>query len=447
MLKRIFFGLGVVALLFLTTACGPPPDGEGINLVVILGNRANTYAFSQSDLDTIRSYVERSFSAIDGNSRYNLNANLWFVLSDGSPSVIPLRSGLTSISHNNPNRVNRTWDRNINSIIRDIQNSPSFRAQAPEADLIGALRLATSLLEGVNGDGAENHILIVDSGITTAGVLNMRYPVFDMRDEEEPIYDIVTPLVNRRVLPNMGDLNVEVTFIGIGGSAAYPQLTPNDGYFRDWLIDLWKEVLVESGVSSSQITLRWGVSGQERTSTFPSVSTVDFREGYPAGLVGPPGPLCGSGWGCSGGGVVIPYYNLQFVGDRAIFLYPEVAQSTLEAFHEPLEHFFRENPNANVYIVGSEARLRLERPNPSEPQLSRDRAAAVIGVLVSFGLPAERLIAVGGGTTILSWRNVAESYYPDGRLIIASGNPNRVVAIIPYATPRYNELRDSGLLN
>ena len=89
----------------------------------------------------------------------------------------------------------------------------------------------------------------------------------------------------------------------------------------------------------------------------------------------------------------------------------------------------------------------MQAGNPHDGNLSYMRANTIMGIFVDYlELPAERFIPVGGGTTILSWRNAVEEFYEDGRMKYESGRPNRVVAIIAVGTPKHTELINVGLV-
>ena len=99
MIKKIILLLVLaIGFLFVFTACNNHGLDE-INLVIILGNRANTYALSDAEFDIMQQYIERSFAPTGREA--NARANVAFIISDGTP--LPITS-ITSV-----NDWRRSW--------------------------------------------------------------------------------------------------------------------------------------------------------------------------------------------------------------------------------------------------------------------------------------------------------------------------------------------------
>lgn len=552
MMYRRFFAIFIFAciisvslLLFVSCGGDSDDDPEGINLVIILANRANTYSLSETDLDWIEENMMRSFFF---GENFGASANLWFIISSGNPQQVTHGRRL------NINSTNSIHDRRaqVNSTIRGIRGelsdrTPAFRSGSNGgANLLGALRMAADILRNApNREGASNanYILIFDSGITTSYPLAMQD--FNMIEEEKPISNIISYLLINRLVPDMSDLNVSVDFRGIGGTAANPQRIPNDDIFRNWLTGLWREIL---GISGANLTnMAWGFpSGSINRvgAAFATVDPVPFWETPPRrGPQPPPSPpnppdlpppptssitiekmdtagnfLADAEFEVHGlngervarvitndegiahipdlvpgtyiikeirapQGFILAESNsrtveitagqeirLRFLNHRPppppspppisaelffndsawTFRNLPAARRMLSEYYNFL-HSFLANYEGNVYIVGSEARVG----NPNEDitnsgNVSYNRARVVRKELIEhFNLPEERLILVHGFLTEFSWRNANEYEWINGRWQhnIENARKNMVVAIVPYGSEKYQELRNSGLLD
>ena len=396
-------------------------EGERVNLVVIAGNRSNTYelpAGSRAD-EVFCSLVARTFE----RSNLEASGNVAFVVSDGDPWQAQVlapngRPDHLQVSANNDYMLNNRIQSTISHVILPFMDSEHLQAKNREADLLEALKVASRILRDMD-PARENHLLIIDSGITTAGHIDMRE--FDVMEDGVGA-EVRRRLQDASLLPDLAGVNVSFFHIGSG---AYPQQV-HSGPLEEALMAFWRQILEGGGANVLQMQGR-SIGGNPRTG-LPFVSPVDFNA--------PEIDLSDLQ------SIVFSEEMLGFLGGTSEFLDEEAAKGALRATALELAAFLRAHPENHVYIVGSQARTQ----GGSDLDISQSRADRVKGLLVSeFGLFEERLISIGANVTEFSWRNTDE--FLDGQWSDGRAQENRVVAIIPNRAPEASELRVNGLID
>jgi len=140
--------------------------------------------------------------------------------------------------------------------------------QAAETDLLAALTLAGRSL--VNRTQDRRLIVVVDNGLSTAGVLNFaKQPLLKTSPEE-----IVAQLNNMGAIPDLS--GCELIWIGMGETEA-PQsaLSPTD---RQALKAIWSAILTETNASFVISDEVYATAAVDK-STFPYVSVVSSEHG------------------------------------------------------------------------------------------------------------------------------------------------------------------------
>jgi len=407
--------------------CQPVIDtDELINLVVIVGNRANTSEIPHGSVvdDMFCNLVGRTFEI----SNLEAQGNIAFIISDGNPSRVEIlgqngRPADLSVSANNSYMLNNRISNTISNTILPFIDSEHLRAQSPEADLFEALHVASRVLRDMD-PSRENHLLIIDSGITTTGHLDMRE--FNIL-EPGVSAEITNRLNEASLLPDLRDVNV--SFFNIGGVSA-PQAILS-GPVEGALMTFWNHIIQHSGANMLHLQGRSeGGNPRQVQDGYPFVSIVEFDA-----------PVLDLSDLRS---EIFSAQSLGFLGDQSEFIDDATARAVIATTAETLAPFLESNPNHTVYIVGSQA--VGPNNNTTEYQLSLDRAQRVKDLLVSeFGLPEARLRAIGAGTTTLSWRNTDE--FAGGQWDNDLAEQNRVVAIIPSTAEEMWELRGQGLVD
>jgi len=400
-------------------------DEDLINLVVITGNRANTSEIPIGSAvdDIFCNLVGRTFEI----SNLEAEGNIAFVVSDGDPwraEVIGQngRPAELRVTANNNYVLNNRIRDTISHVILPFMDSEHLQAQTEEADLFEALHIASRILRDMDPN-RESHILIIDSGITTAGHIDMRE--FDIL-ENGITGEIINRIATAGLLPDL--TGVGISFFNVG-AGAYPQQVPS-GPVEDALKAFWRDIIGATGAQILQMQGRTeGGDIRAVSDGYPFVSNVEFDtpEVDFSDLRSE----------------VFSAEHLGFIADGSEFINDESARSLLSETAETLLAFAENNPAHTVYIVGSQA---VGMDGYLGYTLSLERAKRVRDLLVSdFNLPAGQLVAVGAGTTPLSWRNTDEFETGEWRDDLAE--QNRVVAIIPSTSEEMAELTNNGLVD
>lgn len=452
----------IAALMLLASGCGnaqsDPADDKPIALVIIAGRHANANMFVESQLKEARRLIERSIQQEEQSAGYTLRANVSIIVSDGNPELERLGDNLLTGVVSNSTEAEEVRGLLADGIERYIC-SDEMVANDAEVDLLEAIRLAKKTLQSEKE--LERHILILDTGITTEGFLNMRE--FEFMDED--VNELLTKLDDQ--IPNLTDINV--TFLGLG-NVAYPQNALSGNAAEKKLEDLWTGILKEKGhaILTDDIVF-WASEGEpmmynetpvEGFVNYPNVSPVMFPN-MKDGHVVPPdvftlSPKTSDNDEEDGQGdeskqtlaFALPDAYLGFKPNSAEFADVNQRNKTLNSIKEPLENYLN-GTNNRIYIVGSIAKTAPDRDWHSH-ELSKARATAVRDALVNdYGVPADRLVIIDAGVTKFSWRDAEE--FPGGK--ITKDTPlnqakNRVVAIIGEdMTSLVEELRENHYLD
>lgn len=392
-----------------------------INLVVIAGNRANTYFMPEN------SHAEAAFCQLVGQT-FAINGleaegNIAFVISDGNPWQADImgannRPADLQVSANNDYVLNNRITGIISNVILPFKDSEHAEARYEEADLLEALHVAERILRDMDPT-RENHLLIIDSGITTTGHLDMnQFTVTDTGVAEE----VANRLEGAGLLPDLSGVNL--SFFNIGSGAA-PQQVPT-GPVEEALVHFWTTLLGRTG-ASLQIQGR-SVGSHVRTG-LPQVTPVNFEA-----------PVVDLSDLRS---EIFSEETLGFVAGESDFINEAASIEALAQTAAQLSGFLASNPTNHVYIVGSQAQGPDRHLGSA---LSQRRAQRVRDLLVSeFNLPSGQVVAIGGGVTEFSWRHTDE--FLNGVWADDLAAQNRVVALIPSSAAEMEELRSHGFVD
>jgi len=409
----------------------------GEYLVIIIGNRANTYPLSDRDRERVEEIITDSFAST--GVAYNARSTIWLVISDGDPRVYKILN--EEIIAGNPRvRRNTLIPREAERIVNEIE---AVRAVNEEADLLGALHEAARILRNETSEDSSRtrHVLILDTGITTTGYLNMQ----EIDILNTSMYDIIQYLREHHALPpqqeewDEHDIHLQdakVTFLNIT-NVAYPQeVSPA---IRTHVQRLWTAIITAYGADSIDMSvgIRYGMPNTVEGG-FPYVSSVPFYAALPelpcteADLAEPcepdkPDPLPLEP------PALLGMVKLRFVPESDILVdgRPNAVVSIIEQLGDAYQilEYLEYYPDRNLYVVGSEARMRPSLPNRTEPVISQLRADEVRVILIEdFGVPPERVFAVGAGTAVFPWRMAEE--FPDGVTLDEDNAQSNRVAVV-----------------
>lgn len=140
-------------------------------------------------------------------------------------------------------------------------------ADDPEIDILTALSLAAGAVEGAD----DQTIMIVDSGLSTAGPLQLTTGI--PSDPE----DTAERLGAANTLPKLGG---NVVWYGLGGLVSEPQSSLDSGH-RNQLEDLWREILTASGAKTIEFKNAPIPTLPEVPAGLPAVATVPIEKRQP----------------------------------------------------------------------------------------------------------------------------------------------------------------------
>jgi outer membrane protein OmpA-like peptidoglycan-associated protein len=234
--------------------------------------------------------------------------------------------------------------------------------------------------------------------------------------------------------------NVTFRWIGGLGNVAHPQRLPSTIAVQ--LEDFWRAILRESGAMFNEQDIRVGANRgipivwSEDEDSVPFVTTILFGT---TGIELPPLPPIPDPIESDGDDVepLEPPPSLEilsdqvaFIPDQAVFMNETAARDALRAYASWLALYFETySDSQHVYVVGFHARVNLNGGNRLNTGLSARRAEAVRSVLIEYGVPEGRLIAVGLGINGGDHFRVDE--FPNGVFCTTTAQQNRKTMLIP----------------
>lgn len=463
MKKKLIVALLLAALLIFGL-CGCedatvfPENNEHASVVIIAGRHANANMYTQDMLDSIdlEEIVESSISYYMDGERYCAEANIYVISCDGKPSVVEITKDGEEIDLLYGSLYADNVMKSAASIAENVTEflmSDALIADDKEVDLVAAVSLARDVLR--MHPGKENHIVILDTGITTSGSINMLET-----DIQADSADVVLSGITEAAFPDLE--GYKVTFTGVGNVAVgFQEDLSDDEVFKNCLTDFWTTYFKICGATlNGDIIYTYGqgepmIHNSTSDSGYPYVSNVPFYR--------TPAPEIEEGEeettpNAAPPDEKPPVFNetvLGFNGGKATFRNGEA--SAVNALNNKLAYFeqvLAYDPDAVFYVVGSIAKTDPNRDHELGT-LSLERADKVAELLRTIlkekcGIRDEQIVSVAGGLTRFSWRSGVE--FPNGATQADDGEQqkNRVVAIIPSIETELQaelktKLADAGL--
>lgn len=321
------------------------PDGA---VAFVVGQRSNSPAMASSPA------LEAAIAAAVIHEKA-----VAIVEVDGDPDNVQ-QADLTSEAGNSVAREDE-----IRALQADVDSAlAAVRADDPEADLLSALDVAARVVASEGGSGT---IVVMDSGISTAGVVDHREEGLLLASGA----DVAGYVQESSSLPDLS--GVTVAFIGLGDTAEPQPDLP--AAVRARLIDQWTEVANAAGASC--------------VFTDPSPMTANALDQLPPVTpVGAPEPEVP---------VVAPETDLRLGEDAVAFRSNSdefIDETQVREYLKPLASQLADSGN-RVLLTGTTATAGDEA---GREEVSSLRAIAVKRVLVEMGVPAENIETVGVGT-------------------------------------------------
>lgn len=472
MLKKTMLVFFVLILVLSMSACGAEEDlgDKGIALVMILGKHGNAN-WDDETLRSAKEYMERAFTC-KKDKGWTATGNVSVIVCDGMPtkaSFVVANDGRQmdfldiSFKERKIAAINSGISKWADVVIDMMdfdgatfgESSFSLRADDSEVDLLGAISEAQAILNNNKyKDATEKHILIIDSGISTAGAFNMcDIPLIGKADGEMVIAENVVSKIPETGFPDLD--GIKVTFWGLG-NVANPQMSiSKDNELRTMLEDIWTMIIRDKCKGelteeikfseTSGMPMEWNADG---SGDYPMVTPIDFTRPVPVSQVTMPNmPEAETSAPSSEPPEPSEPFTstkLGFIEDTADFIDEDATMKVLSSRALAMREFLRDNPDEKVFVVGSIARIERDRnyENPNAdypPYLSQSRAKAVADVLIKrYGINEASLVAVGAGVIEFSWRNADE--FAQGKDFEEEAAKNRVVNIFTEGSGECDEL-------
>lgn len=328
----------------------PKPDGcpaaAGKPVTLVVGARMGSQRPQLPD--PIPAMIEQAMAA---------GQKVQLIRLDGEPSVVTtVQPSLTAT-----NTAKRENDLKI-AEKRFFEAVATLQPKAPEADVLGALTEAG----GVTDEGGT--VVVVDSGIATAGQLTFRAKAMFGADPK----DVTDSLFAQHQLPKLSKMSV--VLVGLGKTAE-PQ-AELDHAQQEHIAAIWQAVAARADAACTAVVP--GQTHRDRFDTTVPVTTVDLPSD-------PPVNPCGTT-------VYDDSSAVGFVADQATFRDPDAAQRTLKQLVDKVS-----GQPVTMKLIGNTSSAGTSEPD--RVALSQQRAQAVKAVLVRLGVPDGRITAEGDGST------------------------------------------------
>lgn len=280
-------------------------------------------------------------------------------------------------------------------------------AEAPESDLLSALRLAGQCVQPVEGE--ENNLIIFSNGISTVAPLDMSVSLLQNMD----IDATVQTLEKTNNIPDLSTYD-KVEFYQLGETLD-PQHALSENK-KKILKELWENVFCAAGLTSDQIMFNDtpSINDGENATNLPPIKVITTVETDNA-IQSQSQDV-----------------NLSF-SEKTISFTPNTAKfsdidSAKEAL-QPLVDILSENP-VDIVAVGQTATVGEAE---SSLTLSKSRAEAVASLLKSMGVQ-QIVAAIGCGYSSSNPLHVKD-IDENGNLLEEKAARNRIVSILDASTP------------
>ena len=412
MKKTIISLVLLLALCFTFAGCGdlfhPTEPTEPVATVLVLGAHSN-YPYFGSFSYLTDSIYESCYSY----------GSVTIIVADGEPYVAADFNVKKPKANVDKSKRKMLAEENAATIIKKLY---SFAAKTPEVDTLSALTIAGDKLNA--SDCSVKKVILDDSCLSTTGLLNF---ASSQLIEEDPA-NIVKQLEDRKSLPNLSGVNLEV--IGLGQTSG--DQTALTTALKAQLTAIWQAILSSSGATVTINTTPLKATTESEQS-LPAVSTITVikdsltltvptyveetsveettpTEETPVTPIETP---------------VTPFIeevvrfdetSVKFKSNTAELADKDKATAALK----PIGEILKNNPDLTVYLAGMTAST-----GGDGKQLSLERAKTVKSLLLDMGAKEKQVSCVGLGRTENFLRvNDLDS---DGNLVENKAKLNRAV--------------------
>lgn len=402
--------IGMAALMCpYFTACDSLPDGYTVTendfitndnstaMVVLLGKHANAMEIPQDAYDQIEDMLD--------NVVYG--GYVCAVIVDGDPDKIDLVEDNDFFEENarNSSKLNTILEKRKAEIVDSLENMPEV-ADDEEVDLLAAIREAANVLSGsVAANAVNKRIVIVDTGISTTGDLNLINADFSNNNKPDIETDILPTLTERTGVNVLPDLSgIDVTFIGtVDGLAETASPQEMETTDKKYIKELWDKVINECKANSCE---HKAAAGWDVVNDYTEDEDSKFKYVSPIMFTNPPIFITGSDYNSDPDSqpdgvnppsieINIPTEVIGFEPDSSEYKNDKSTENTLKSYTNPIIQYCKLNPNDTIWIAGTTA--GEDQGDGKDQKIALERAEAVKKFLVKLGVPEENLVTIALG--------------------------------------------------
>lgn len=465
LITKILLACVLFTLLLSLTACGEKFEAKvGGSVVIIAGRHANARMYDEKLLESVVGEALReNMSRVENiyDESYTVKANVSVILCDGDPMVVPLtlqgENGEEDIEleikKNQPDNLPEGENEIIQNVINFLMRE-DLRADDEEVDLLAAISEASNIFNQFEGE--KKHLIILDTGITTAGYLNMNQ-IIQHKEQDGTFPRSYAELIAMGAIDDvLEDLpagafhdlaNVNLSFKGLGNTCLSQTDHWSDGTLKDKLEDFWKGYFFRCGVPEEDTNKIFFASqegkemiySEEGDSEYLFVSNVPFTVmdyTTPTGT----GEISTEDPTEKPAEIIINTQELGFEGKSANFRDDVLAFKALANYQNEFSELVKQD--VTVYIVASVA-MYEKGMELGETPTGIARANRIKEILIeNYGFKPDKLIPIDAGTTRLSWRKGDEFKNGAEEVIESEALLNRIVCIFDEnQTDLVNELQ------
>jgi len=389
--------LTLAATALFLTGCDDPEPEESTAISLVLGSHANSYVLNLSNPDLVSAITLAS-----------ANGYISVIRCDGQPKLVSADNYVVPARYRNadPAKLESDARKRAEKILSGLA---AVKAEVPELDTFEALVLAVRSFASAPA-GSRREIIVIDTGLSTIGELNFRNNLLDADPEV-----IAGFLDEKDAIPDFTGITVKWFQLG---DAAPPQAPLSRGQVNK-LRKIWAAIIERKG-------------GTAVFSDMAPVPQVNDPAEYPeiSVVVLPPETTLSFD---PAKATVFDEQQVRFIGDTAIYVDPAAVTAALR----PAAEYIKDRPGFTGLLIGTTA----SGDEAFCLQLSRDRAGAVRGTLVSMGVPESQLLTRGLGYDD-PW------HIPDrdsgGRMVEKLASQNRKVVLMDAGSPAAKAILNSS---
>jgi len=395
----------IVICCGLFAGCGKE-ETTPIALAIIYGNHANQNRYEHSDSAKVTAL--KSVNDLLKNSDFVYDGSVAVIAADGQPrdlTILNTKGNPAKFQQDaNSPKIKRERITAYTDLVWKFLDSDATKAQYPEVDLFKALTAAQQAL--AESSDLEKYLVILDPGVSTKG--DISWKIMESIDNPKATESFIEQLKSiPDYLPDLSD--VQVYWYGLNDVAEPQTLSRNA---ENQLISFWEAILTACGAKNPI------VKGNTRGET-PNVYTEE-DDGYPTVRPVTFGTVT---FGIDG---KIDLPKVIFKPDLDVLKDDEESvKSQMTKQVQAIIEYLANKPTEKLYLVGTTA--TKTRGGDGDVDLSQRRANKLRQLLISMGVPADRIVAVGVGARVPKDLRVEENSNGNFNTILAEANRKAAV--------------------